>query len=550
MKRWRCILSLAFVLACMCALCISASAFDTRDLTPPASAEYVVYGMSGAGRNLRAYKFGNGKNVLVAGFAIHGYEDNFEKDGGALVYTANELMKLLDKNRDLISDYGWTVYVLPCMNPDGLIDGYTCNGPGRCTTSWIDTDGSLLYDAGIDLNRSFPLNWTHFSGKRNNNGPKPLASMESRALAEFIQSVKGDGVNLLIDAHGWFQQIITSNGQDSQLFKIFKSRFPNNTYANCSQSQGYFTSYAASLGYAACLFEFPWDVYSMSGFINSGYCGKFNACILDLLYAYGTYNGHSTVCPSHRFNDVVPWAWFHSAVDYVVETDIFNGISETRFAPNDVMTRAMLVTTLWRISGKRTATGQRGKADSSELQKTGIEVIEIDENGEEIESPGVITIQSFSDVVPGAWYEEAVYWAASHGIITGYPDNSFHPNDPLTREQLATIMYRYSVWIGRSVSADSNLSQFPDAGQVASYAYAPMRWAVGAGLISGASGGSGIVLSPRGTASRAQTATILMRYRLGDSKDQYIKVPDSMAVQGLALVEPNIDENYGDLGGN
>ena len=119
---------------------------------------------------------------MVLGFAIHGYEDNWSRDGGALVYTANQLMQKLDQNMATVRDYDWSIYVLPCMNPDGLMDGYTHNGPGRCTTTYLN-GSKLVSGRGIDMNRSFPTRWTSYTGNRNFNGSAPLASKESAALA-------------------------------------------------------------------------------------------------------------------------------------------------------------------------------------------------------------------------------------------------------------------------------------------------------------------------------------------------------------------------------
>lgn len=232
------------------------------------------------------------------------------------------------------------------------------------------------------------------------------------------------------------------------------------------------------------------------------------------------------------FVDVAPEDWFYDAVNYVAASNIFNGVHEHRFAPLERMTRAMLVTTLWRMSGEPTIITRHEKAgNGGGLEKIGIKVIEINEYGEEIESPGEMYVQSFSDVGSGAWYEDAVYWAASHGIVTGYPDSTFRPDTPLNREQLATILYRYSVWSGRSVATDCNLGQFPDAQTVSSYAYTPMCWACGVGLINGVTrNGSGARLSPGSTATRAQTATILMRFCESDPRRRYVSTPEILPV--------------------
>lgn len=119
--------------------------------------ETLVYGQSGAGRDLKAYRYGDGENVIILAFAIHGWEDNFSRDGQLLVDTAEDLMQVLeDRYDELVRSGDWSVYVLPCLNPDGLYDGWTCNGPGRCTTYRLDANGNNIYGVGIDLNRSFP----------------------------------------------------------------------------------------------------------------------------------------------------------------------------------------------------------------------------------------------------------------------------------------------------------------------------------------------------------------------------------------------------------
>ena len=271
-------------------LCCGAFAYyGPSDLQIPASAQTIVYGTSGAGRDLKAYRFGSGPNVFVVGFAIHGYEDNWSKDGEALVYTAGQLMEELDRNLSTVEDYGWSIYVLPCMNPDGLADGYTNNGPGRCTTTWIDSSGSLRSDGGIDMNRSFPHSFVAYSGGRNFNGSSPLASRESRALSQFIQNVKGTGSNLLLDTHGWMTQIISSGGANA-MYSALKTQFPQNVYTGLYGGRGYFAAYAADLGYTSCLFEFPDGLYSMSSYLHSGYCSRYIAAILDMLPTYGTYS--------------------------------------------------------------------------------------------------------------------------------------------------------------------------------------------------------------------------------------------------------------------
>jgi hypothetical protein len=270
---------------CLVAYTGGASAYFTpSDLSIPDSAQAIVYGKSGAGRDLMAYRFGTGENVMVVGFAIHGFEDNWSHDGEALVYTAGQLMQQLDENLSMVEDYGWSIYVLPCMNPDGLLDGYSMNGPGRCTTTYLNKSGGLV-SGGLDMNRSFPTKWRSYTNSRNFNGSMSLASKESQALAQFVWDVKGSATNICIDTHGWMSQVITSNGMNSTLYRTFKSAFPGNSWANCNNGAGYFTAYTAQLGYASCLFEFPDGLHSMAAYRSSGYCEKYCGCILELAKA-------------------------------------------------------------------------------------------------------------------------------------------------------------------------------------------------------------------------------------------------------------------------
>ena len=183
--------------------------------------------------------------------------------------------------------------------------------------------------------------------------------------------------------------------------------------------------------------------------------------------------GHAAVCPSARFRDVNESDWFHEAVDFAIANGLFNGMSETTFEPNTPMTRAMLVTVLWRYAGQH----MEGS-------------------------------NTFSDVPNGQWYTDAVAWAAYNNIVGGVGNNCFNPNGNVTREQMATILYRYAGSIGLDTSARADISGYPDAWAVSGYARDAMCWAVAEGLINGSEG----KLLPQGNATRAQVATILMRF--------------------------------------
>ncbi len=179
-------------------------------------------------------------------------------------------------------------------------------------------------------------------------------------------------------------------------------------------------------------------------------------------------------CPSAQYQDVEKTAWYHDAVDFAVQNGIMNGVSDTAFAPNDKLTRAMLATTLYRIDG-----------DSGSHE------------------------HPFTDVEKGSWYEKAVAWAYSSGVINGTGATTFAPNENVTREQAAAMLYRYTAYCGEKTDAAGDLSAFRDAGSISAYAVEPMRWAVGMQILNGKGDG---ILDPTGTATRAEITKIIMKW--------------------------------------
>ncbi len=173
------------------------------------------------------------------------------------------------------------------------------------------------------------------------------------------------------------------------------------------------------------------------------------------------------------FTDVSTSDWFYDDVAFVYENGLFSGTDSRSFSPNASMTRAMLVTVLYRLEGEPTVTGR----------------------------------SSFTDVRSGAYYEKAVIWAAANGIVTGTDSTSFSPDAKVTREQLAAILYRYAQYRKLDTDASAKLNSFTDADSVSAYASEALGWAVSEGLINGASG----KLMPKGDATRAQVAAILHR---------------------------------------
>ena len=210
----------------------------------------------------------------------------------------------------------------------------------------------------------------------------------------------------------------------------------------------------------------------------------------DGTYTFTMPNGQVTVkatfvetqepAPAEPFPDVDENDWFYDEVVYVYENGLMNGVENNQFAPNTATNRAMLATILYRLAGE----------------------------------PAVSGDLPFTDVESGTWYTDAVLWAAQNGIVNGLGENTFAPMNTLTREQLVTMLYRYAEAAGYDVSAAADLSGYPDAGKVQSYAQEAMSWAVAEGIVEGMDGN----LNPAGNATRAQIATILMRFCEGVAK--------------------------------
>ncbi|MCI6360127.1 MAG: S-layer homology domain-containing protein [Clostridiales bacterium] len=205
-------------------------------------------------------------------------------------------------------------------------------------------------------------------------------------------------------------------------------------------------------------------------------CTVCKATKTEVIPATGLCDGGAT-CPSRGLSDVKTH-WGHPSIDYCVENGLMNGVGDGKFNPDGTVTRAMLATVLYRQAG----------------------------------SPDVQNASAFPDVNPGEWYGKAIAWAADAGIVTGYPDGTFDPNKAVTRQELATMFYRYAKFAKFDVSAAGDLSVFPDRNQVLEYAMEAMVWANGAGLITGNVVNDVTCLDPKGNATRSQLATILMRF--------------------------------------
>ena len=180
---------------------------------------------------------------------------------------------------------------------------------------------------------------------------------------------------------------------------------------------------------------------------------------------------NNALCPSAAFTDVEENVWYHEGIDFMVRNGYMNGVAADTFDVEGSLTRAQLVTILYRIAGE----------------------------------PETSAAIPFADVADGQWYTKAIVWAAENGIVKGVNETTFAPNDPITREQIAVILYRYA---HEENTEDGKLTSFPDAKDISGYALEAMNWAVARGLINGSDG----KLLPQDTATRAQIAVILARY--------------------------------------
>ena len=183
-----------------------------------------------------------------------------------------------------------------------------------------------------------------------------------------------------------------------------------------------------------------------------------------------------TECPCADFTDIDRNAWYHEAVDYVIENDIMNGIGDNKFDPNGITTRAQIVMILWNLEN----------------------------------NPAPASENVFSDVESGRWYEEAIIWAYENGIASGYGD-TFGPDDKVTREQVAAFLHRYAKYKGYDVSKGSpeDLEKFHDADEVSGWAVENIEWAIAEGILNGDGQGG---LNPRGNAKRCEVAQMIYSY--------------------------------------
>ena len=270
---------------------------------------------------------------------------------------------------------------------------------------------------------------------------------------------------------------------------VYTATFTNNKIAEASK-----TVSIEAKGHTEVVDAAVAPTCTEAGLTEGSHCSACNEVIVaqQVVAALGHKfeNGTCTVCgaadPDYKpetpwvnpFVDVKENDWFYEGVKFAAQHELFNGTSATTFSPDDNMTRAMLVTVLWRLDGKPTP-----KAAAT-----------------------------FTDVPAGQYFSEAVAWAAENGVVNGVGENKFDPNGSVTREQIAAILFRYAQKKGYDVEKRAELTQFPDESKVSTYAKEALSWANAEGLVKGSAQNGKDYLDPQGSATRAQVATILSRF--------------------------------------
>ena len=211
-------------------------------------------------------------------------------------------------------------------------------------------------------------------------------------------------------------------------------------------------------------------------------CKRFGALLLALILALSLSVTAYAAVEDTGFSDVAADAWYADAVTYVRDNGLMSGTSDTTFTPGGTMTRGMLVTTLYRMAGQP------------------------DLSDENLGYP-------FADVVADSWYGDAVYWARLNGVANGTSDSTFSPDGTLTREQAVTMLYNYANAQGYDTTQGGMAAQeYPDFASVSSWASEAVTWAVNTGVLTGTNAGT---LNPQGSATRAELATMLVRFTAG-----------------------------------
>ena len=400
---------------------------------------------------------------------VYGYDDNLTIGGGTFASSVAQYVAEDLKYEAYRDNIGYTYHKT-------LEDALDTGGVVKSIQAAIAVEGEALTVTFIDRNDTTKIEVTS----------KESVTLPTRSDYGYNHFVGWNDGSKTHDAGA--QVTISKDTTFTAVWSYIPPANPNYKITIGDTANGTVTAdpAAAKAGAKVTLTATPDEGYALSTLTVTD---RFGDAVKVTENADGTYtftmpNGQVTVkatfvetqepAPAEPFPDVDENDWFYDEVVYVYENGLMNGVENNRFAPNTATNRAMLATILYRLAGE----------------------------------PAVSGDLPFTDVESGTWYTDAVLWAAQNGIVNGLGENTFAPMNTLTREQLVTMLYRYAEAAGYDVSAAADLSGYPDAGKVQTYAQEAMSWAVAEGIVEGMDGN----LNPAGNASRAQIATILMRF--------------------------------------
>ena len=381
-----------------------------------------------------------------------------------------------------------TTYTSTVTEPTCTSSGYTTHTCDVCGTSFVDTfvEGGHIWNAVLTEPTHTEMGYTTFTCSRckesyTSNYVPPIGHSFDDGVVTKEATCTEEGEMLYTCSCGETYTVPIAKADHELVATVTEPTctelgFTTHACKNCDYK--YIDTYTAPI-------DHNWDegkVASAPTLTETGIlvqtcvnCGATKETTIPMLTSCDGGNG----CPGKAYVDVPDAShWAHVGIDFVLKAGLFYGTSETTFDPDATMTRAMLVTVLYRLEGK----------------------------------PATNAENPFEDIADGMWYTDAVVWAAENGIVNGVAANIFDPDGEITREQMAAILYRYTKFKGLPLNDGDYVEEYPDINKVSPYAAEAMRWANAEGLINGMSNGETVLLVPDGNATRAQVAAILMRF--------------------------------------
>ena len=381
-----------------------------------------------------------------------------------------------------------TTYTTAVTEPTCTSSGYTTHTCDVCGTSFVDTfvEGGHIWNAVLTEPTHTEMGFTTYTCSRckesyTSNYVAPIDHSFDDGVVTKEATCTEEGEMLYTCSCGETYTVPIAKADHELVATVTEPTctelgFTTHACKNCDYK--YIDTYTAPI-------DHNWDegkVASAPTLTETGIlvqtcvnCGATKETTIPMLTSCDGGNG----CPGKAYVDVPDAShWAHVGIDFVLKAGLFYGTSETTFDPDATMTRAMLVTVLYRLEGK----------------------------------PETNAENPFEDIADGMWYTDAVVWAAENGIVNGVAANIFDPDGEITREQMAAILYRYTKFKGLTLNDGDYVEEYPDINKVSPYAAEAMRWANAEGLINGMSNGETVLLVPDGNATRAQVAAILMRF--------------------------------------